>query len=163
MRFSLQPARFRFALEYIAPPTSKILLNPMLIVDTQIVKLEEAKFFECAKPGMLYRNAYYRFPPQITRLHLRNLHPIREMTIPQPLFGTFVENALPELSRFTEVANQQVIEDFVTLPYVGQVEASCDLSFLNGELDAVVHFHYDKHKIPAASTQLPMHMFFFCI
>ncbi len=154
LRFSLQPAQFRFALEYIPPPTSKILLNPTLIVDAQVVQLEEAKFFECAKPGMLYRNAYYRFSPKITRLHLRNLHPIREMTIPQPLFGSFVENALPELSRFTEVANQRVIEDFVTLPFVGQVKASCDLSFLNGELDAVVHFHYDKHKIPAAATQL---------
>lgn len=154
LRFSLQPAQFRFALEYIPPPTSKILLNPTLVVSGAVVQIEEAKFFECAKPGMLYQNAYYRFPAQITRLHLRNLHPIREMTVPQPLFGTFVENALPELSRFTEVANQQVIEDFVTLPYVGQVRASCDLTFLNGELDAVLHFHYDKYKIPAAATQL---------
>ncbi|MFI5334127.1 MAG: SNF2-related protein [Chlamydiales bacterium] len=154
LRFSMQPAQFRFALEYIPPPTSKILLNPTLIVEGKVVPLEEARFFECAKPGMLYKNAYFRFSTKISRMHLRNLHPIREMTIPQPLFGTFVENALPELSRFAEVANQRVIEDFVTLPYVEKVRASCDLSFLNGELEAVLHFHYDKHKIPAALSQL---------
>ena len=56
------------------------------------------------------------FPENITRLHLRNLRQIRDMTIPEPLFGTFVENALPELARFAEVANQEAIEDFVTLP-----------------------------------------------
>jgi SNF2 family DNA or RNA helicase len=154
LHFSLHPAQFRFALEYIPPPTSKILLNPTLIVSGKVVTLEEVRFFECAKPGMLYQNAYFRFSQKISRMHLRNLQPIREMTVPQPLFGTFVENALPELCRFAEVANQRVIEDFVTLPYVEKVHASCDLSFLNGELEAVLHFHYDKHKIPAATTQL---------
>jgi SNF2 family DNA or RNA helicase len=154
LHFSLHPAQFRFALEYIPPPTSKILLNPTLLIDNQVVQLNDVKFFECAKPGMLYRNAYFRFGPQVTRLHLRNLHPIQEMTIPQPLFGTFVENALPELSRFAEVAHQHLIEDFVTLPYVEKVQASCDLSFLNGELEAVLKFHYDNNKIPAAAMQL---------
>ena len=105
---------------------------------------------------MLYENAYYRFPASYHALHLRNLRPIRDMTIPEPLFGTFVENSLPELARFAEVANQHVIEDFVTLPFVGNVEAICDLSYLDGELEAALHFNYDGNQIPAArlSTEL---------
>jgi SNF2 family DNA or RNA helicase len=154
LRFSPIPAALRFVLEYMAPPVSKILLNPKIVVEQEAFSLEDARLFECAKPGMLYRNAYYPFPSSITRLHLRNLRPIRDMTIPEPLFGAFVENSLPELARFAEVANPHAIEGFVTLPYVGNVEASCQLSYLNGELEALLHFHYDGHEIPAAPSAL---------
>jgi len=154
LRFSLQPAVVRFFLEYISPPASKILLNPMIVVGDEVISLEETTLFECAKPGMLYGNVYYSFPSHISRLHLRNLRTVREMTIPEPLFGTFVENALPDLTRCAEVANQYVIEDFTTLPFVGAVSARCDLSFLNGELEASIHFNYEGNEIPEASTHL---------
>lgn len=154
VKFSLLPAALRFELEYIPPPTSKILINPLIVIDKQGIMLEDVRFFECAKPGMFYKNVYYRFSDQITRLHLRNLRSIRDMTIPEPLFGTLVENSIPELARYAEVSNQEVIEGFVTLPFAGSVEAICDLSFLNGELDALVHFTYDGNKIPAVSAHL---------
>jgi SNF2 family DNA or RNA helicase len=154
VKFSLAPAGLRFDLEYIKPPTSKILINPLIVVDKQGTTLEEVRFFECAKPGMFYKNAYYKFADPITRLHLKNLKSIRDMTIPEPLFGTLVENSIPELLRYAEVSNQQVLEDFVTLPYTGKVGAVCDLTFLNGELDALMHFIYDGKKIPAVVSQL---------
>ena len=154
VKFSLLPAALRFELEYIPPPTSKILINPLIVVDTQEVTLESVRFFECAKPGMFYKNAYYRFGPEITRLHLRNLRLIRDMTIPEPLFGTLVENAIPKLSSYADVSHQEALEDFVTLPFAGSLDAICDISFLNGELDALVHFVYDGQKIPAVASQL---------
>ncbi len=154
LRFSPHQAGLRFALEYIPPPTHKILINPQVVVEKQVVTLEEVRFFECAKPGMFFKGVYYRFPLSITRLHLKNLRHIRDMTIPQPLFGSFVENSLPELSRYAEVANMHVIEDFVTLPFTGGISAVCELSFLNGELEAVLHFLYGENKIPAVSTYL---------
>lgn len=154
LRFSTAPAQFRFYLEYIPPPTSKILLNPKITVDDNELTLEDITLFTCAKPGMLYKDIYLRFPYQITRRHLRNLKEIRDMTVPEPLFGSFVENALPELLQFAEVANRKVIEDFVTLPYVENVEAICDLSYLNGELEAAIHFNYAGNNIPAAPSQV---------
>ena len=154
LKFSPVPAGLRFNLEYIPPPTSKIIVNPKILVDQQIVAVDEVRFFECAKPGMVVRNTYYHFPANMTRMHLRNLRQIRDMTVPEPLFGTFVENALPEMARYAEVDNQQVIEGFVTLPFVGNVEASCELSYLNGELDAQLYFNYDENTIPAAGAQL---------
>lgn len=154
LKFSPIPARLRFSLEYLPPPTSKILVNPHILVGEEAITLEDARFFECAKPGMLIKNAYYRFPENITRVHLRNLRQIRDMTVPEPLFGTFVENALPQLSRYSEIAHQEAIEDFVTLPFVGNVEAICDISYLDGELEASLHFIYDGHKIPAAASKL---------
>ncbi|MBI3236625.1 MAG: DEAD/DEAH box helicase family protein, partial [Chlamydiales bacterium] len=84
----------------------------------------------------------------------RSLSRIRDMTLPEPLFGTFVENALPQMARFAEISNQEAIEGFVTLPFVGNVEAVCDISYLDGELDAALHFNYDGHKIPASASQL---------
>ncbi len=154
IHFSKSHANVNVTLEYIHPPTSKILLNPMLLVDQQKIVLEDARFFECAKPGIIYNHVYYRFSERITRQHLRSLMPMRDMTIPEPLFGTFVENALPEMSRFAEVDMAGVVEHFTTLPFVGSIEAICDLTFLNGELDAALSFRYDTHTVPASSKKL---------
>ncbi len=40
------------------------------------------------------------------------------------------------------------------LPFVGNVEAVCDISYLDGELDASLHFIYDGHKIPSTASKL---------
>ncbi|QVL58065.1 MAG: DEAD/DEAH box helicase [Simkaniaceae bacterium] len=154
IRFSKSNAQVNVSLEYIHPPTTKILLNPTLLIDQQKIMLEDARFFECAKPGIIYNHVFYRFPIHITRQHLRSLLPMREMTIPEPLFGTFVENALPEMARFAEVDMSGVVEHFTTLPFVGSIEAICDLTFLNGELDATLAFQYDKHIVPSSSKKL---------
>jgi len=154
IHFSKSLASINVNLEYIHPPTSKILLNPMLLIDKNKIMLEDARFFECAKPGIIYNHVYYRFPHQITRQHLRSLIPMREMTVPEPLFGTFVENALPEMAQFAEIDMEDVVEHFTTLPFVGSIEAVCDLTFLNGELDAALSFRYDDHIIPASSKKL---------
>ncbi len=154
LRFSPSPAGLRFQLEYIRPPSSKILLKPIIEVDQKSSEITEARLLECKKPGMLLKGAYHRFPEHITRYHLKNLKAIRDMTIPEPLFGSFVENAMPELSRFAHLDNQEAIEQFVTMPFVGPIQASCQLSFLNGELEAALTFHYDGNDIPSVSSQL---------
>lgn len=155
LRFSASPATLRVSLEYLEAPAPKILLNPTIILNrNQDINLEEARLFECAVPGMLYQNTYYCFPHNIRRKHLRNLAVLRDITIPEPLFGTFIENSLPELMRFAEVANQEVIERFVTLPFVGKLTAECDINYLDGELEAYLYFIYDQIRVPAASSQL---------
>ncbi len=154
LRFSPISANLRFSLEYIPPPTSKILINPTVLLGEAVATLEDVKFFECAKPGMLHKSAYYRFAENINRIHLRHLRHIRDMTVPQPLFGAFVENSLPQMSKYAEVANQHVIEDFVTIPFAGHVEAICEISYLDGELEASLHFNYDGHVIPSTASQL---------
>ena len=103
---------------------------------------------------MIFQNVYYSFQPNIKRKHLRSLASIRNMTIPEPLFGTFVENSLSELRRFAEISNKEIIERFVTLPFVERVGAECDIHYLNGELEASLHFVYGNVKVPATSSQL---------
>lgn len=155
LRFSNIEAKLRFELEYLQVPAPKILLNPTILLDNSTaINLEEARLFECATPGMIYHNAYYTFASHIRRKHLRNLSVIRNITIPEPLFGTFVENSLPELLRFAEVAKREIIERFVTLPFVGQVTAECHIDYLNGELEASLYFNYDDIKIPAAPSKV---------
>ncbi len=154
IHFSKHHAEVKITLEYIHPPTTKILLNPTLVVDEEAIQLEDGKFFECASPGIIYNHVYYRFHEDLTRQHLRSLVPIRNMAIPEPLFGTFVENALPELSRFALVDHQSIIDYFVTLPYVGKIEAICNVSFLDGELEAKLSFCYGKHVVPASFKEL---------
>lgn len=154
LRFSQNPAAMQVELEYLHTPAPKLLLKPTIILDqNSIVQLESLRLFECSSPGLLHKNTYYSFPEHIKRKHLRNFHVLRDITIPEPLFGTFVENSLPELLRFAEVPNRDVIERFVTLPFVGQLAAECDINYLDGELEASLHFLYDKIKVPAAPSQ----------
>lgn len=161
LTFSNQPAKLRFELEYIEAASPKILINPTLIIDNnQRVILPEVKLFECAKPGMIYQYTYYRFNQSIRRKHLRNLPDIRDVTIPEALFGTFVENAIPELMRYGEVANRENVDKFVTLPFVGKLGAICDISYLNGELEASLHFVYDDIVVPAALHKLLLNIFY---
>jgi len=161
LRASPSHAVIRFDLEYLDSTAPKILLNPRIILNQgHAINLEEAIFFECAVPGMIFQSTYYRFPSQIKRKHLRNLSMIRDMTIPEPLFGTFIENSLPELLRFASVSNKEVIDRFVTLPFVGQLTAECDISYLNGELEASLQFIYEDIKVPAAATQMTVDAIF---
>jgi len=155
LRYSNYAARLRAELKYLEAPAPKILLNPLILVDDETATpLEEVRLFECARPGMMVRSTYYRFQEPVKRKHLRNLTVIRDVTIPEPLFGTFVENSLPEFMRYADVKNREAIERFVTLPFVGKLGAECNINYLNGELEAVLHFVYDNFKVPASSSQL---------
>lgn len=155
LKFSQIPVGIRIELEYLHTPAPKLLLKPTITLDNHlVVTLESVRFFECSKPGLIYQSTYYGFPAQIKRKHLRNFSILRDITIPEPLFGTFVENSLPELMRFAAVPNRDVIERFVTLPFVGKLAAECDIHYLDGELEASLNFIYDKIKVPAAPSQL---------
>lgn len=155
LRCSRMASQLHFDLEYLSSPAPKILIKPRVLIENDIqLSLEDACLFECSKPGMLYKSTYYRFQSQIKRKHLRHLPSIRDVTIPEPLFGTFVENSLPELMRYAAISNKEVIEKFVTLPFVGKVSAVCDISYLNSELEASIHFVYDKVVVPSAASKL---------
>ncbi|MDE3047810.1 MAG: SNF2 helicase associated domain-containing protein, partial [Verrucomicrobiota bacterium] len=154
IRYAPHSVTIRFQLEYIDPPAAKILLKPRLVVADSCLNIEDVILFECSKPGMINQDTYYRFPAHIKRTHLLNLNTIRDMTVPEPLFGTFVENALPELKRFAEVTNSGVLERFVTLPFAGKLEARCHLTYLDGELDAALFFSYDGQEVPAIASKL---------
>jgi SNF2 family DNA or RNA helicase len=154
LRFSNLQAMLRFELEYLDASAPKILLKPEILLEGKATRPEDVCFFECAKPGMIHKNTYFRFDPRLKRKHLRNLSVIRDITIPEPLFGTFVENSLNELRRFAEVSNLDIIERFVTLPFVGQLGAECDIQYLDGELEAELNFVYDKIKVPAFTSKL---------
>ncbi|MCF7851960.1 MAG: DEAD/DEAH box helicase [Simkaniaceae bacterium] len=154
LMFCHKPARFKIGIEYIDPPASKILLNPSLFVEDRTVTLEEIDFFESATPGMLLDHVFYRFESNITRLHLLSIRQMREVTIPEPLFGTFIENSLPVLGQYCEIENQHITEKFVTLPFVDKISAICELSFLDSELEADLKFKYGESLVPACVQKM---------
>jgi len=153
---SIKPAKLRFELEYVASDHGKILLNPKIEADSNIVDMEKALLFECANCGMIFKEVYYSFDLQIKRRHLSEIANISNVTIPEPLFGTFVENGLPELSRFANIANKEVIEKFVTLPYAKEIEGRCELTYLNGELEASLYFSYDGNEVHSSYKNMTM-------
>ncbi len=154
IRYSPKPAGLRFVLESMNTPPSKLFVKPMILLDSHMISVEEAVLFACGTPGMIYQDTYYSFSPLLQREHLMNLEVLREMTIPEPLFGTFVENAIPELKKYGEVTNLREIESVTTLPFVSKLKAECKLTYLDGELEAELWFYYENHLVPAFSSQL---------
>ena len=138
-------------LEYIKPPSSKILINPSIQAGDNSISLEDALFFECASPSFIYENTFYLFGKAVTRQHLLNLMPLREITICKPLFGTFIENGLGKLASFATITGNEIFNEFTTLPYVRKIKGECKISYLDGELEATLDFIYNKVKIPATS------------
>ncbi|NGX56163.1 MAG: RNA polymerase-associated protein RapA [Candidatus Anoxychlamydiales bacterium] len=153
LSYSFSHSKVKFDLHYLNEP-SKVLLNPSFIADQNVINIKEAKLFECASPGMIYERVYYKFDKSIKRAHLKKLDEIRDMTIPEALFGTFVENSLPELQRFARVDNLDVINRFITLPYTKNLSARCSLSYLEDELEATLYFIYEDNEIKSSSKNL---------
>ncbi|MFA6118449.1 MAG: DEAD/DEAH box helicase [Parachlamydiales bacterium] len=154
LNYSYCSAHIRFDLKYLEPPTSKILLSPNFVIDQNTISIKDANLFYCSKPGFIYEGVYYKFPSHIKRQHLSSIEDINNMTIPEPLFGTFVENSLPEIKRFAEIANLELIEKFVTIPFASNLKARCCLSYLDGELEAGLYFIYDGIEVKANSFDL---------
>lgn len=148
------PAQIKFTLEYLEAPGPTLLLKPSMRVDEDEIDLESALLFDSTKPGLIYQNTYYRFQPKVKRAHLKGLSKLREITIPEPLFGTFIENGLPVLRQYAEVTNPSMIDRFVTLPFVGEIKGRCEINYLNGELEARLFFIYDNIEISASFNLL---------
>lgn len=155
LRWSQTSASFRFELEYLISSAPKIMLKPQILLEGgKTVGMEEVNLYESESPGMIHENTYYPFSKNLKRAHLQRMADFRDLTIPEPLFGTFVENVFPELQRYAKVAPREVIERFATLPFVKQMGAECDISYLEGEFEASLHFIYDTIKVPHASSRL---------
>lgn len=152
--FSTCPAHIKCTLEYLEAPGPMLLLKPTFQLDEEEIVPEEGLLFATAKPGLIYNNTYYRFEPHIKRVHLKSLAQFHEITVPEPLFGTFIENALPVLRQYAEVTNPGLIERFITLPYVEMLKGRCVIHYLNGELEAELYFVYDDVEIPVALSKL---------
>lgn len=157
LRCCTSPAQLQCEIELLSVPAPKILLRPGVLLSQELVLTpNEAHYFESSKPGIIHEGVYYRFQSNLKRKHLRELAGLADMTIPEPLFGTFVENSIPESLHYMKLVNQDVLEKFVTIPFSGQLSAECDISYLNGELEASLYFLYDNVKIPASSAQLTL-------
>ncbi|MGR3973606.1 MAG: DEAD/DEAH box helicase [Candidatus Rhabdochlamydia sp.] len=154
VKFCPSLVTFKFLLKYLKPPVSKILLTPMMMAGQKKLGIEEVKLLTGVNPGMLHQNTYYKFIPAITRLHLKNLRSLQDLTLPEPLFGSFIENAMPQLAHFGLIENEDNMDDVITIPYSTPVRALCDLVYLDGELEARLYFDYEGHKIPAISSLL---------
>lgn len=154
-----QYAKIKFDIQLVQNPLNALLLEPHILLGSKdILSLEQVILLDCAKPGLLRDKTYYRFPEIIRRKHLKSLEPIRNMAIPEPLFGTFVENSLSEMMRFAEVSNRSVLDQFVTLPYTGKLGGVCNVNYLDGELEASIDFVYDQIKVPYAKSQIKVDM-----
>lgn len=154
LRYGPGFAKVRFNLHLVSSPVLAILLDPELIIDQKSIPIEQAQTLECSKPGLLHDHTFYRFGHKIKRKHLRSLSQIQQMAIPEPLFGTFIENSLPELMRYAEVSNKELLDQIVTLPFGGELKGECRIEYLDGELEAHVSFVYDDIVVPYASSQL---------
>ncbi|MGE3954603.1 MAG: SNF2-related protein [Parachlamydiales bacterium] len=153
LRCSLQVAILYFGIETLKMPAPKCFLRPSVRVAGEVRRLDELVLLPCQRPGLVCGATYYRFAPQVTRAHLAHLKVLEAMTLPEPLFGTFIENSLPELKRFAEVGDEELIEGVETLPFAEELKGRCAIEYLDGELEARLEFQYEERFIPAHPAQ----------
>ncbi|MBS0656208.1 MAG: DEAD/DEAH box helicase family protein [Verrucomicrobia bacterium] len=155
--FSLKQAELGFALQYLTEPAPRLLLSPRVVLSPKNkLSVDETILLECSKPGVIVNGLYFRFPPLIKRQHLLEVESIQKMAIPEQLFGSFIENSLPELMRFAQVDQSDVIDKIATIPCSQAVSARCDLDYAQGQLEGSLHFVYNDCCIPEASQQLEL-------
>ena len=155
LQFSTHPASLQFKLDYLSSPAAKISLEPKILINEKdVFNLDKISIFECENSGVIHDGVYFRFASQIKRKHLRSLNVVRDLIIPEPLFGSLVENSLPVLSRFASIENKKITEKFVTLPFVETFKADCKITYLNGELEVILYFFYGKVRVNSSSTQV---------
>ena len=160
VRFATHHAEIRFDLRQMCEPIPAIILHPEVILQKkEAFPLEQTALLECSKPGVLKDGVYYRFTHKVKRKHLRSLRPIQHMAIPEPLIGTFIENSLPDLLRYSQVSHQEILQNFVTLPFAGEIGGMCEIHYLDGELEASIDFVYDDIKVPYATNRLKVDHF----
>ncbi|EPP34567.1 DEAD/DEAH box helicase family protein [Chlamydia ibidis] len=152
--WSVSPAKMKFHLDFFDTPYKALLMTPLILIDDDEMQPEQAMLLESNVPGVIHNNIYHRFAPQIKRAHLRSFSRLRDITIPEALFGSFRENALPVFKEYAEISNVEVLNSFVTLPYVDHVRGVCDMSYLDGELEAKLYFLYDDLRVPTAPLSL---------
>lgn len=152
--FSNSSAEIQFTLEYLKTPLSSFLLKPSVSLDEEKIGIQDILFFESVKPGLLHKNIYFRFSSEISRVHLKSLTSIENMVVPEPLFGSFIENALPQLKQYAKIGNEKALKQFVTLPYTKELQGRCAIHYLNGELEAKLYFLYDGVEMPASFCEL---------
>jgi len=155
--FSAKKVDLSFALQFVKEPAARLLLSPHLAIgENDHVSVDDAILLECTKPGCIWDGLYFRFNPIIKRQHLLEIDPIQRMAIPEYLFGSFVENALPELQRFALVKNTKALSELSTLPHTKEISARCDLDYTQGELEAKIYFNYGDVAIPESRENVDL-------
>lgn len=154
MQFQVNPAQLSVGIEYIDIASPKVLLIPKISVSDGFLSVEQQQFVYAQYPGMILDGVYYHFPPSITRRHLEWVTKLQEVTIPEPLIGTFMENAVIELTHHAEIDQKSLPKSIVTYPYVKPCKGYCNLTYLNGELEARLGFYYDDQVIPYRKEEL---------
>ncbi len=160
LQFASAKAELIFTLELLKNPLPHIILSPSLHLGSKgALEMKAVQIFECGKPGVFLDGLYFRFVSEIKRQHIHELESIQKMAIPEALFGSFVENALPEMHQYSRVTNTEVLESIVTYPSAGGVKAVCNLNYANGELEAHLRYVYGVTSIPDSAAELnPEHM-----
>jgi len=149
LRAGCSPVQFRFEVESLAAGHPRLFLQPNLLINNRGIALGEVTLLECVRPGCLFEHHYYRFHRNIQRAHLRSLSVLEDLAIPEPLFGTFVEQSLPALRKCAQVLPCTAIRQCLTIPATEPVSAICRLTYLDGRLEAHMHFIYEGVEIPS--------------
>lgn len=153
LKTTLRTARLEASVEYLEPPVSKILLAPRFQVDDKVFQIEDVELFESLLPGVTVEGVYYKFAPGVTRSHIKDFIELRSLTVPEHLFGSFIENGIPKLSNVVDIKDIDTIDSITTLPFTDKLSGNCQLSYLECELEASLYFTYNGLDIPVSREE----------
>lgn len=149
-------ARIRLDFESLKMDPPKIVVNASVAAPFSSIPLERKEMLVLGgiQPGLIFEHYYAPFDPQIRQAHLRKLHEIDHLIIPQPLIGTFKENALLMAGKVADMPDLSPLEQFVTRPFEGMLKAQCKLFYVDTKLEAQLGFDYNGVIVDASPTKI---------
>ncbi|RDB31717.1 hypothetical protein HAT2_00097 [Candidatus Similichlamydia laticola] len=156
LRFAVDPIEVVLELDAIQSPSPKLILKILLALNqTMRVKLQDVcLLLKSSPPGLLFNGVYYAFRNEVMSAHLRRIERLDNLVIPEPLCGTFLEYVLPEMRKLLRIDNEELIQQFSTYVYTGDVRGICHVFYVGGKLEVQFSFLYGDLEVPEAVSRL---------
>ncbi|WP_108624299.1 SNF2 helicase associated domain-containing protein [Candidatus Similichlamydia epinepheli] len=154
-RFSVDPVEVTLELDAMQSPAPKLVLKVLLDLGETRVNLQDVTLLlKSSPPGLLFNCVYYAFRDEVMSAHLRRIEQLDNLVIPEPLCGTFLEHVLPEMRKILRIDNEELVKQFTTYSYKGEVRGICNVFYVGGKLEVQFSFLYGDLEVPESVSML---------
>lgn len=139
-------------------PSSKITIEPSIFINKKDCGVEIDKCFITSNslPILIKENTCFLFDANITASHIKALKSLKNTTIPESLFGSFVEKCLPVLMKISKMSGLEKVYSIKSLPVSLKPKAKCIVDYDIDEetLLPQLYFKYGETYVPKNNGKL---------
>lgn len=153
-------AKIDCKLSLIYIPSSKITIESFIHAEDKINPINKCFILTGSQPYLIQDNFCYKFSEEICTSYINSLKTTQDVTIPEALFGTFIEQCLSTLKKVASIQGLEKIKNIKTLPLISSKYPQCkcviDYSLDQEILKINLYFMYNNIWIPKNTKYINM-------